>query len=153
MPPVPLISIAEAEAQAGFDAAELPFVPDGFEYLGARVYGNAIHIEYETRDKGGHLVIKQSLEGFDQSEWDKVPPEAILPVKVGEFDGEFAQGTFVVYPDATSATWNPEAAILRLRWLNDDIWFEMIKFGNVEAIEYLDQERLIEFAQYLVFED
>jgi len=36
MPPAPLVSIAEAEALAGFNAAELASVPDGFQYLGAR---------------------------------------------------------------------------------------------------------------------
>jgi hypothetical protein len=151
MPPVPLISVSEAEAQVGFDAAELPFIPDGFDYLGARLYGNAINIEYETQDKGGHLVIKQSQEGFIQSDWDQVPADAVTPVKINELGGEYAQGTFVVYPGENSATWNPDAAIRRLRWEKDGIWFEMTKFGNVEAIEYLDQAALIEIAESLVF--
>jgi hypothetical protein len=151
MPPAPLISVAEAEAQVGFDAAELPSVPDGFNYLGARISGNAINMEYETQDKGGHLIIRQSQESFVQSDWDKVPADAVIPVKIAELDGEYVQGTFVVYPDETSATWNPNAAILRLRWENDGIWFEITKFGNVEAIEYLDQAALIELAASMVF--
>ena len=151
MAPMLLISVSEAEEQVGFDVAELPFVPDGFEYLGARLYGSVINIEYETQCKGGHLVIKQSQEGFDQSDWDKVPADAIIPVKVGDLDGEFVQGIFVVYPGKTSATWNPDAQILRLRWLKNEIWFEMSKYGNVEVIEYLDQASLIELAENLVF--
>ncbi|MDY7079759.1 MAG: hypothetical protein SXV54_22970 [Chloroflexota bacterium] len=149
-PPAPLISIAEAEAQVGFDVAELPFVPDGFNYLGARLYGNAVNIEYETQGHGGHLVIKQSQEGFVQSEWDRVPAHTVVPVKIGELDGEFTQGTFVVYAGETSATWNPDAAILRLRWVKDGVWFEMTKSGNVEVIEYLNQAGLIELAESLV---
>lgn len=151
MPPAPLISVAEAEAQVGFDAAELPSVPDGFNYLGARISGNAINMEYETQDKGGHLIIRQSQEGFVQSDWDKVPADAVIPVKIAELDGEYVQGTFVVYPDETSATWNPNAAILRLRWEKEGIWIEMTKFGNVEAIEYLDQAAMIELAESMVF--
>jgi hypothetical protein len=61
------------------------------------------------------------------------------------------QGTFVVYPGEILATWNPEAAIFRLRWLQNDIWFEIAKYGNVEEIEYLDQAGLIELAESLVF--
>ena len=148
-PPAPLISVAEAEAQVGFGIAELPFVPDGFNYLGARLYGNAVNIEYETQGHGGHLIIQQSQEGLIQSEWDRVPAHAIVPVKIGELDGEFARGTFVVYAGETSATWNPDAPILRLRWVKDDVWFEMTKFGNVEAIEYLNQAGLIELAENL----
>jgi hypothetical protein len=151
MPPAPLISAAEAEAQVGFDAAELPYLPEGFEYLGARLYGNVINLEYETQGKGGHLIIQQSPDGFNQSDWDNVPAEAIIPVMVGELEGEFVQGTFVVYPGETLATWNPEAAIFRLRWLQNDIWFEIAKYGNVEEIEYLDQAGLIELAESLVF--
>jgi RNA polymerase sigma factor (sigma-70 family) len=148
-PPAPLISVAEAETQVGFDVAELPFVPDGFNYLGARLYGNAVTIEYETQGHGGHLIIQQSQEGLIQSEWDRVPAHAIIPVEIGELDGEFIRGTFVVYAGETSATWEPDAPILRLRWVKDGVWFEMAKFGDVQAIEYLDQARLIELAESL----
>jgi hypothetical protein len=148
-PPAPLTNVAEAEAQAGFDAAELPFVPDGFNYLGARLYGKAICIEYEPQGGGGHLFIMQSQEGFIQSDWDKVPVHAIVPVKIGELDGEFARGTFVVYAGQTSATWNPNAPVLRLRWVKDGVWFEMTKFGDAKAIQYLDQAGLIELAESL----
>jgi hypothetical protein len=145
-PPAPLISITEAERQAGFDVAELPFVPDGFNYLGARVYDSSVSIEYEARGGGGNLTIRQSPEGFVQSSWDKVPEHAIVPVKIGELDGESAQGTFVVYAGDTTATWNPDVPILRVRWVKDGIWFEMTKFGDVEAIAYLDRAHLTELA-------
>ena len=149
MPPAALISVVEAEAQAGFEAAKLAFVPDGFDYLGARLYGNAISIEYDAQGGGGHLIIQQSKEGFIQSDWDKVPDNAVIAVKIGELDGEFAQGTFVVYPGETSATWNPDATILRLRWVKDGIWFAITKFGDVKAIEYLDQAGMIKLAESL----
>lgn len=148
-PPAPLTSVAEAEARVGFGVAELPFVPDGFNYLGARLYGNTVSIEYEAQGGGGNLNIKQSQEGFMQSDWDKVPADAIVPTKIGELDGEFVRGTFVVYAGETVATWNPNAPILRLRWVKDGVWFEMTKFGNAEAIEYLDQAGLIELAESL----
>ena len=97
-PPAPLISVAEAEARLGFGVAELPFVPDGFNYLGARLYGNAVNIEYQARGGGANLIIVQSQEGVIQSDWDQVPENAIVPVKIGESDGEFVRGTFVVLP-------------------------------------------------------
>jgi hypothetical protein len=152
IPPAPLTSVAEAEVRAGFGVAELPSVPDGLNYLGARLYGNAVSIEYETQGSGGHLIIMQSQEGFLQSDWDRVPADAIVPVKIGELEGEFARGTFVVYAGETAATWNPNAAILRLRWVRDGIWFEMTRFGDAKAIEYLDQEGLIELAESLAIE-
>jgi hypothetical protein len=153
LPPSQLITIiADAERLAGFDAAELVSTPEGFTFLGARLYGNVISLEYEAQGGGGNLIIMQSREGYVQSDWDKVPPDAVVtPVKVGELDGEFVQGTFVAYAGDTLATWNPEAAILRLRWIRDGIWFEMTKFGDVESIEYLDQAGLIELAKNMTF--
>jgi hypothetical protein len=72
-------------------------------------------------------------------------------VKIGDLDAEFVQGTFVVFPGETSAAWNPDAAILRLRWEMDGIHFQMTKFGNVGTIEYLDQAGLIKLAESLSF--
>jgi hypothetical protein len=149
MPPSPLIAVAEAEQTAGFDAAELSSVPEGFNYLGARMYGNAISIEYEAKGGGGNLIIMQSRNGYVQSQWDQVPAEAIIPVKIGEVDGEFTQGTFVVYGNDSVGTWNPDAAMLRLRWVKDGTWFEMTKFGDVESIRYLDQAGMIALAESL----
>lgn len=147
--PAPLISAGEAEAQAGFDVAELSYVPDGLTYLGARLYGNAVHLEYETQDRGGHLMITQSQSGFVQSDWDSVPAQAIVPVKIGERDGEFVRGMFVVYAGETTARWNPDAPILRLRWAQDGVWFELTKQGAAKAVAYLDQAGLIELAEGL----
>ena len=149
-PPAPLISVTEAEARVGFDVAELPFMPDGFDYLGARLYGDVVSVEYRAHDYGGHLIIKQSQGGFDQSDWDQVPADAIVPVKIGELDGEFVQGRFVVYAGETVAAWEPDASILRLRWVKHGIWFEMTKSGDAQATKYLDQARLIELAESLV---
>jgi hypothetical protein len=148
-PPAPLISVAEAEAQVGFDVAELSFVPDGLDYLGARLYGDTVSVEYQTPDYAGHLIIMQSQSGFLQSEWDSVPADAVVPVKIGELDGEFTKGTFVVYAGDEAATWEPEARMLRLRWVQDGVWIEMTKTGYAEAIDYLDQAGLIELAESL----
>jgi hypothetical protein len=113
------------------------------------LYGDAVSIEYQTQGYDGHLIIKQSQQGFVQSDWDKVPAKAVVPVKIGELDGEFTHGTFVVYAGETAGTWNPDASILRLRWVQDGVWFEMTKYGNAEAIAYLDQAGLIELAESL----
>ena len=152
MPPSPLISAAEASDQAGFSAAELPYPLEGLEYLGARLYGETINLEYQSPDKGGHLIIQQSQSGYLQSDWDRVPASAVTPVKIGTLDGEIVQGTFVLYPGDTEATWNPDAPFLRLRWEVDGIWFEINRHGYGKEVENLDQAALIELAERLVYQ-
>ncbi len=147
LPPSPMMSVQEAERVAGFDAQELPTVPDGLEYLGAQGTPGSISIQYEVRGGGGALVINESPHGFVQSEWDQAPVEAISQVMVGDVDAEIVQGVYVVYPnDPNAARWNSDAPVLRLRWVKDGIYFEMAKFGGVEAIAYLDQDALIALA-------
>lgn len=151
MPPSPLVSILEAEALAGFNAKELPSDPQGFIFAGAMAGKSGINIQYEARTGGGALVISQSTTGFMESEWDQAPAEYIRPVKIRDSNAELVQGAYVVYPGETSAKWNAEAAIVRLRWIEDGIWFEMAKFGDVESIAYLDEEGMIALAESLVY--
>ncbi len=146
-PPAPLISVAEAEKTAGFDAKELPSVPKGFEFAGAMAIDGGISIQYQAQGNGGQLVINESTSGFMQSDWDQAPEDAITQVRIGELDAEIVQGSYVVYTGETSARWNPDAPILRLRWIEEGIWFEMAKFGGVESIAYLDQAGLIALAE------
>lgn len=148
-PPAPLISLAEAEAQAGFDAAEFPATLEGLSYLGARLYGDAISIEYEAPGGDGHLILLQSRSGFLKSDWDRVPAEDVVPVKIGDVDGEFAQGAFVAEAGVSSAMWNPGAPIVRLRWVKDGVWFELARYGRAESLAHLDQAGLIALAESL----
>lgn len=152
MPPAPLVSMEEAEALAGFDAKALPSVPQGLVFAGAMAREGGMSIQYDARGGGGALVINESTKGFMESEWDHTPAEFINPVKVGGLNAEIVQGAYVVYAGETSAKWNPDAPILRLRWIQDGIWFEMAKFGSVESISYLDQAGLIALAESMVYE-
>ena len=40
----------------------------------------------------------------------------------------------------------------RLSRVDDGIWFEMTRFGDVQQIEYLDQARLVELVESLLVE-
>src|SRR5687767_8669840 len=137
------MTISDAYQVVGF-CFLVPEVPDGFVLLGARANSTSISIEYEAQGGGGALIINESLQEFMQSEWDQAPVEAISQVKIGNLDAEIVQGGFVVFPGETVARWNPDAPILRLRWIFDGIWFEMVKLGDVESIEYLDRDALLE---------
>jgi len=145
--PAPFVSVAEAEQIAGFDAKELSSVPNGFDFTGAMADKGSISIQYDVRGGGGALIINESTNGFMESEWDQAPAEFISQVQVGNLEAEIVQGTYVVYAGETSAKWNPNAPTLRLRWIENGVWFEMAKLGGVESIAYLDQAGLIALAE------
>jgi len=145
--PAPFVSVAEAEKSAGFDVKELPAVPNGFNLLGAMAGEGSVSIQYEARGGGRALIINESTNGFMESEWDQAPAEFISQVQVGNLEAEIVQGGFVVYEGETSARWNPNMPTLRLRWIDNGVWFEMAKLGGVESISYLDQAGLIALAE------
>jgi hypothetical protein len=149
IPPAPLITISDAYQIVGFNFL-YPEIPDGFVLLGARASSTSISIEYEAQGGGGALIINEALHGFMQSEWDQAPVEAISQVKIGNLDAEIVQGGFVVFPGETVARWNPDAPVLRLRWIFDGVWFEIAKLGDIESIHYLDRDALLELAERMM---
>lgn len=146
--------IAHAEAQVKFDAREFPEVPRGLAFVDTQSNPtlHSMAINYQVVEGGGYLTLSQGIGVMYQSSssWGEVPANAIEQVSVGNHYGEFAQGQFVVYPGATSATWEPDAAVLRLRWSEGDRWFSLEKMGNTAPIEYLDKDELIALAVSLV---
>jgi len=145
--------IQEVEAQAGFDAKELPVDPQGMEFSKAsfNYERKVIAMEFEVISGGGYLYLHQGIEDDQpQGEWDKVPAEGIRLVTVNGQYAELASGTFVVYPNATEATWEPDGSLLRLRWREGDYWFSLEKLGDPYPIEWMDGDALIELAESLV---
>jgi len=98
----------------------------------------------------GHLVIMQSQGGFYQSDWNMVPGDDVLPVKIGDVDGELVQGSFIQYPGENVATWNPDATITRLRWVDNGISIEITLHGD--AHHHLDLAGLIQLAESLAIQ-
>jgi hypothetical protein len=150
MPHSPLVTLEAAEAQAGFQAAQLGSAPSGFEFLGARLYGDKISLEY-TAGEDGSLILMQSREGYLESDWDQVPAADIVPVQVSGVSGEFVKGTFVVLAGDSSGTWNSSAPILRLRWVKDGTWYELTRSGGMGAAGALGQKAMIALAESLEY--
>lgn len=142
-------SMAEAEAAVGFDADQFAVSPEGYVLRSIEANPALGIIMTRYTAVGGELILAQSLSGFPSSSWSEVPPAAIERVEIGGNEGEFAQGMFVVYPNADSAVWEPDAPVFRLRWKDGDRWFSLEKMGDTYPTEWLDKQAMIALAESL----
>jgi hypothetical protein len=137
-----------------FDAREFLEVPRGYAFVDVQSNPtlHSMTINYQVVEGGGYLTLSQGIGVMQESSsnWGEVPANAVEQISVGSHYGEFVRGQFVVYPGATSATWEPEAAVMRLRWSEGNRWFSLEKMGDTGPVEYLDKEGLIALALSLV---
>jgi hypothetical protein len=142
--------LAAAEAAVGFEAL---LVPAGvaeltWHYVEAFPESGTLRVGY-VAEGGGGLVLSQSRGDLPTSPWEAVPPEAAKAVQVNGEPAEYVEGTFVVLPGATEATWNADAPVQRLRWREGDVLYEFTKMGDPQPLEYLDEAGLIALAESL----
>ena len=147
--------VSSAEAAVGFNLKEPPGDLKGLVF--SRAYANpTLHIttlSYTAIGGGSELTISQARGDMPGFRWDEVPPSAAVErVKVGEYDGEYVHGMYVVKGGSKSATWLAGAPEQRLRWREGGMLFEIRVDGNVERVEYLDKNTMVTLAESLVFE-
>lgn len=146
--------IQAVEAQAGFDAKELPLDPRGMKFSQAafNFETKAIEMEYVVITSGGSLYLSQGLGEFPSaSKWGESPADAIEQVTVNGQYAELVSGTFVVYPNSAEAVWQP-GGMLRLHWRDGDRWFSLEKMGDPYPIEWIDENEIVKLAESLVDE-
>jgi hypothetical protein len=145
--------IKAVEAQAGFDAKEFLYDPKNLKFSRADFLSESGEIIMEFVTGGGALYLRQGLGDFPLpiGDWGKVPADAVEPVTVNGQYGEIVLGTFVVYPNATEAVWEPGGQ-LSLAWREGDRWFSLEKFGDPYPIEWITKEEMIKLAESLVDE-
>ncbi len=146
--------VSRAEAAVGFDIKEPPGDLRGLTFTSAEANPTLqrVLLTYTAIGGGSQLSILQARGNYASSSWGEVPPNAdVQKVTVNGKEGEYVQGTFVVKPGATSAVWEPDAPVRRLRWREGDMWFQVRLDGHVVQIEYLEKDTLIELAESLTY--
>jgi hypothetical protein len=133
--------------------------PPGYTFAEIRFYtgissantSNLVMISYEI--SGAGIFLNQGIGDFPpDSDWEKVPESAVQPVKIGEYDGEYVNGSFGLRNGDTELTWNVTGADQRLRWREGERWFEILAFVGPGTSGYLDKEALISLASDMVFQ-
>lgn len=147
--------IKAAEVQAGFDAREFPYDPKGLKFSTADFIPETgeIRMEFEVITGGGYMYLRQGIADFPvrTDPWGKAPSDTVEQVSVNGQYAEIVSGTFVVYPNATSAVWEPGGQ-LSLAWRDGSRWFALEKLGDPYPIEWITKDELINLAESLVDE-
>jgi hypothetical protein len=143
------LSVNELETQLGFDIKEPTVLPDLFSFQGIRVYGKSVDFVYQCSCGGRGLDI--SLQPLSDATSVEVGVDTpIEEVQIGTMRGEYVEGSFVVYPGAKVATWNSEAPMRKLRWVDGEILFQMTSMGGSEEhAGYVSKAEMIAIAEGL----
>jgi len=147
--------IKTTEAQAGFDAKELPYDPEGLKFSKATFDPTTKTIDMEFVAYGGYLYLSQGLGEFPKSvvdKWGTVPADAVEQVTVNGQYAELVSGTWNAEENATTAVWVGPGGEIRLRWREGNRWFSLAKIGEPYPIEWMGGNEIVGLAESLVDE-
>ncbi len=69
------------------------------------------HASITYQSPGGYLTLRQGIGDFPtDSDWEKVPASAVQQIKIGEYQGEYVNGSFALLNGAKEATWGSDGA-------------------------------------------
>jgi hypothetical protein len=141
------LSVSELETQFGFDIKEPTVLPDQFYLEGIFVNEKQVNFVYQFSGGGrGLIIVQQPVRNATSVEVG--PAASITEVQIEGMTGEYVEGSFVIYPGAKVATWLADASTRRLRWVKDEILFEIVSGGGAAGhLGYVDQEEMIAIAE------
>jgi hypothetical protein len=151
--------VQRIENQLGIDLKEFPSTPDHHTFTKIWFYEppsrntNIIVIWYQYwyQSTGGLISLTQGVGDFPpDSDWEKAPVSAIKSVKIGKYDGEYVNGSFGLLNGETRLTW--AATGQRIRWKEEDRWFEILDEDSLGMPGYLDKQGLVSLASSMVYQ-
>ncbi len=155
------LSIPEAESLAGFSANLPARLPEGYSLTGV-FYNpdrNAIVLNFDSENQVQSLRILQRLLS---EEYQQIGASAVVEtVQIGDITGEYVTGAWTI-PEVESAleisefgntttlqaTWDPGAEIQMLRWVENEMLYEIVfGGGDPDKPGYLTKFDLIALAE------
>lgn len=122
--------VQRVEKELNFDIKEFSTIPLGHTFSEISFYpGNSstnivVWIAYLPS-----ISLVQGIGDFPPaSDWDKVPSSAVQQVRIGEYDGEYVNGHFLLGNGDTKLTWSATGAEQRIRWREGERWFELTTY-------------------------
>jgi len=151
--------VAYAESQLGFDLKELPEKPQDWEFeflsFDASAKNTTIGYSFDIRyNSYGTLYLFQGLGDFPEfhknSLWAAVPADKVEIVQVGNYPGEYVQGSFMVPTGSKNMVWSNSDEHQRLAWSDGTRWYLIEVWRNLNLPIALRRDGLIKLATSLV---
>jgi len=144
--------IQQIENQISLDLKEFSSIPSSWSFMELYTdFQNYVVITYQSG--GGYLTLRQGTGNFTaDSDWDKVFAPAVQQIKIGEYQGEYVNGSFALLNGAKEAAWVNDGATQRIRWKEEERWFELFEANGPGVTGYLDQSTLIALAASMVYQ-
>ncbi len=144
--------VLETESRIGYDLKEFSEIPSGFTFYAFTEFPEhgIVIIAYES--EYGQISLQQGLGDFPNGgSFDQVPSHEVQTVNVNNNPAEYVYGYFLVFSGETSATWVSDSSVQRLRWREDDRWFEIELKIPLDSPGFQDMAGLINLASNLVY--
>lgn len=144
--------VRRAEKKVGFDIKEFPYLPNGWAFASVIPIPESQQVTLIFNSGSGYMVFEQGIGEFPVNyfPWENVPEAYVEQVEIGNLQGEYVEGWFVVNIDQKQAVWDPSGFPLRLAWRDGQRWYEITEWVGPEKPSFLPKEKFIELASNLV---
>ena len=147
--------IERIEKEWGMDLKEFSETPPGWSFTEAETSSFSssssqdvvLDIVYQT--SGGYLFLSQGTGDLPS---DKVLSSAVEQVQIGDTYGEYVAGFFGVRNGDTNYTWASAGADQRIRWREDERWFQILELAGPGTSGYMNKQTLIALAAAMVYQ-
>ena len=130
---IPRCSVEQIRGKVNFTIKELGIIPSGMYFVGATGGPDQVILLYDTQDHSTVILLTEKPwtgSGARAALWNDVSPNAVIePVQIGANTGEYVKGSFRYLSGEKQATWNDNAGMQDLRWIDNGVFIAMQQMG------------------------
>ena len=125
--PEPTCSVEQIREKVDFEVKELRNIPEGMYFIGATGGPDNVFVKYEFENNSGGLsIFEERWAGKPAQGTSEVGASAIVEkVQIGDLDGEYFRGSFVMQAGESVTTWDRNFQAETLRWVDSDISYTL----------------------------
>ena len=146
----PTCSVEQIRKMVKFTVKELGLIPEPLHFIGATGGPDRVTLLYDTQDHSGFIVLTQEqwTGSAAQKNWINIGPNAVVEtVQIGSLSGEYVKGSFGYRSGETQATWNDNAGMQNLRWVDNGVFMTIERAGPDGPGKPIDRDGLVAIAE------